>query len=231
MPAEFDATTFDYVNYMMSLPQYLEPDWLNWPQAQAFAIPDTSRQKMRLLFKPRPQKLKVGIVWSGSVTFQNNHLRATNYTRFLELAAQHLDIQFFSLQKGPRENDILEHGMGSILPIGHVLDDFGDSVAALDNLDLLIMTDSGLAHLAGTQGVPVLNLLNFLHYWLYYPRKDSTTPLYPSWRFIRQPKEGDWDFVFDRVNIILEQLTQAAHKQSDKLSSDQVLKIIDSANK
>lgn len=224
LPDDFDAKSYDYAVYMMNLPQIFEPDWLKWPKPSALPVPQDSKDKMAKIFHARHNKLKVGIVWSGSVTFMNNHLRSVEYTRFLQMAADHPDIQFYSLQKGPREQDILDHGMGSILPIGQKLDNFGDTAAALEHLDLIIMTDSGLAHLAGTQDVPVLNLLNFLHYWLYFPRDGAKTPLYDSWRFIRQPSEGDWDAVFTQVNNILKAIGQNAPKQPSRAD---ILKVID----
>jgi Flp pilus assembly protein TadD len=231
LPEGFDPGNYDYVIDMMSLAKIMEKDWCKWPANPKLPVPEDSRKKMDTVIRPRPQKINIGIVWSGSVTFKYNHIRATDYERFLDLAGKHTNIQFFSMQKGPRERDILDHGMGSILPIGHKLDHFGDTAAALEHMDLLLMTDSGLAHLAGTQDVPVLNLLNYFHYWLYYPQ-ENTSPLYPSWRFIRQPKGGDWDSVFKQASKILGELEKAAEKsKKDRLSSKEILKIIDSGLK
>ncbi len=60
------------------------------------------------------------------------------------------------------------------------------------------MTDSAVAHLAGSLGKPVWNLLNFVPYWLYL-REREDTPWYPSMRLFRQGRHGDWDGVFARV--------------------------------
>ncbi len=60
------------------------------------------------------------------------------------------------------------------------------------------MTDSSVAHLAGSLGRPVWNLLNYDPYWLYMTdRPDS--PWYPAMRLFRQSEPGDWDSVFKRV--------------------------------
>lgn len=223
----YDTSAYDYGVLMMSLPYIFEKDWLKWPTAPKFKPPEPSRLKIAQYFKPRPQKLNVGIVWSGSVTFTNNHLRCAAYERFMKLACDAINIQFYSLQKGPLEKDMLTNGLGTIYPLGGLLDNFGDTAAALEHIDLLVMTDSGLAHLAGSQDVPVLNLLNFLHYWLYYPRETTTTPLYPTWRMLRQKEEGDWDTVFAKTSEILCALSEQANASPTRLTSDQILATMD----
>lgn len=229
LPEDLDVEGYDYVAESMSLAHLIEPDWMNWPETQKLPVPEVSKKKMDGIFENRPKKLNVGIVWSGSVTFQHNHIRSAGYERFLKLAAQHPDIQFYSLQKGPREQDMANHGWGTIWPIGQVLDNFGDTAAALEHMDLILMTDSGLAHLAGCQQVPVLNLLSFFHYWLYHP-KENTTPIYPSWRFLRQESDGNWDPVFKKADKILKALGKKAKKAGEtRVASHDILKIIDKA--
>ncbi|MBM4205117.1 MAG: hypothetical protein FJ194_13355 [Gammaproteobacteria bacterium] len=59
------------------------------------------------------------------------------------------------------------------------------------NLVLVIMTDSSVAHLCGSLGKPVWNLQNYAAYWLYLTGRDDT-PWYPSMRLYRQPAAGEW---------------------------------------
>ena len=72
----------------------------------------------------------------------------------------------------------------------------------------MIMTDSAVAHLTGTLGRPVWNLINYSPYWLYGP-KGETTSWYPSMCLYRQPAPGDWDSVFARVKADLEEAVAA----------------------
>jgi hypothetical protein len=65
------------------------------------------------------------------------------------------------------------------------------------------MTDSSVAHLCGSLGVPVWNLLNYHSYWVYEHERERT-PWYPSMRLFRQRKPGDWDDVFAQVHRALE---------------------------
>ena len=104
-------------------------------------------------------RLKVGIVWSGSITFGKNHRRAQRLLSFFQACALP-GVQLYSLQKGPpvKELTSLPRG-GPIIDLDPHLADFSDTAAAVANLDLVIMTDSAVAHLAGALGKPVWVLI------------------------------------------------------------------------
>jgi ADP-heptose:LPS heptosyltransferase len=75
--------------------------------------------------------------------------------------------------------------------------DFECTAAALEMLDLVIMTDSATAHLAGALGRPVWVLLGSRPYWLW--GREDNTPWYPSMRLLRQRTAGDWEELFERT--------------------------------
>ena len=81
------------------------------------------------------------------------------------------------------------------------------TLAAIAGLDLVIMTDSSVAHLTGSLGKPIWNLLPFFAYWLYL-RDRSDSPWYPSMRLFRQPRPGDWDRVFKDAADALAELAK-----------------------
>ena len=226
-----DIQEDDYDMYieMMSIPQHLGHDWLEWPKGPELYVSDNARDKFKFLNNHNKKHLKVGIVWSGSVTFQQNAKRSVSIDRFLELAAKHPEIQFYSFQKGEREVDMRTNGLGTIIPLGHMVDNFSETAAALEHMDLIIMTDSSLTHLCGYQNVPQLDLLNFRPYWLYFP-ETRTTPLYDTTRFIRQADPGEWEPVFKHTSAILDKLQKGKDKALDKekaFKAEDVLKIID----
>jgi ADP-heptose:LPS heptosyltransferase len=106
-------------------------------------------------------------------------------------------VQLYSLQKGPPARELAAlPGGAPVVDLAAHLDDFADTAAALAALDLVIMTDSAVAHLAGALGKPVWVLLGHGAHWLWLSgRADS--PWYPSLRLFRPRAEGDWSFVFD----------------------------------
>lgn len=223
--SNLQVSSYDYCIEMMGLPRLLGKDWTKWPMQPQLSVPDRSKKKFSYIGTSVPENtLKVGVVWSGSVTFKQNHKRSVSYERFLGLSKDLPGAQFFSFQKGPREIDMDDFGRGSIIPLGHMFNDFSETAAALNEMDLIVMTDSAVAHLAGSLGVPVLNLVNYKPYWLYFPETPKTN-IYASWRFIRQKRPGDWDQVFNDAERLLTDLISAQAKKP--LDRAGILKIID----
>ena len=78
------------------------------------------------------------------------------------------------------------------------LDDFADTAALIDGLDLVISVDTSVVHLAGALGKPVWVLNRFDQCWRWLSdRTDS--PWYPTARLFRQPEPGDWASVMRDV--------------------------------
>lgn len=202
---------FDYHIPMMSLPGVFGTDLTNVPPPAPYktiTAPPPEAAKLLALGKGR---LKVGIVWSGSTTFANNRKRAVSAERFLPLAAVP-GVQLYSLQKGPCEPELKAcGGDGLVYELGPHLNDFTETASTLKQLDLVIMTDSAVAHLAGSLGVPVWNLLCYRPYWLYLSDREDC-PWYPSMKLFRQSKAGDWDSVFENVKIELGKLAKSTRK-------------------
>jgi len=220
---------YDYYCPMMSLPGHFDTTRGNIPKPPDFNIPDDALQQFAPIEPLASGRLKVGVIWSGSVTFKNNHERAVDVSRFVDLAADLPNAQFVSLQVGPRAADLHNcFGDTLITDLSPMLTDFSMTAALLKRLDLLVMTDSSVAHLAGSIGTPVLNLLNYRPYWLYMPEK-PTTGWYESMRMIRQPEPNAWDPVFDQTMFVLKSLCDQKAKNKGQITHAQVLKGIDRA--
>ena len=202
---------FDVHTSLMSLLGILKADPKRLPALPRLAVPQAARDKMAPLLHAARDRFKIGVVWSGSVTFKGNRKRSVTPDRFIELAAIP-GVQLFSLQKGARESDLQSSGAGAVMiDIGSRVEDFAETAAVLQGLDLIIMTDSSVAHLAGSLGRPVWDLLNYSTYWL-YGGDGEDTPWYPSFRLFRQPKPGDWDSVFATVKQELVKTVAAWHR-------------------
>ena len=93
-------------------------------------------------------------------------------------------------------------GAMSLLPEDSKLpvEDFADTAAIVERLDLIITVDTAVAHLTGAMGKPCWLLLPYVGTdwrWLRDGRTDS--PWYPSLRLYRQPKAGDWAGVLRQI--------------------------------
>jgi Flp pilus assembly protein TadD len=174
------------------------------PPAKLFTSLE-ARRKFSFLHQQSEQRLNVAIVWSGSITFKNNHNRCASLSQFLSLV-DIPELRLFSLQKGPRARELYEHGADAVIDnLGNACDDFADTAAALEAMDVVLMTDSSLAHLAGSLGKPVINLLQYVPYWI-YSSAATTTPWYPSHRLVKQNTPGAWGQVFEEARVILKRM-------------------------
>ncbi len=219
---------YDYHIPLMSIPPLIEKDWLKWPEPTPLTIPPEAKKKFSGNYHKQGERLRVGIVWSGSTTFTYNDHRAVSVKRFHELAARVPEVQFFSFQKGPPEKELIAAGLGTIIPPGPEFEDFADTAACAQHMDCVMMTDSSVAHLCGSIGVPLINLVHSIPYWLYFP-EGPKVPMYPSWRLLWQPEAGEWDPVFKQAEQILKALVKARAK--GRLSHADVLKVIDKTMK
>ncbi len=183
---------------MMDLPLYLGTTINTIPKPVKLFIPDDATNRARKITAPFKDRFKLGVMWSGSVTYRANQKRSFSHQRFLELC-DIPDLQMFSLYKGPLLDAFNTDGTSSIIIDAAGDDrDFADSAALMQELDLVVSMDSAIVHIAGSLGINVWNLLHSEPYWLYVPYP-THTPWYPSMRLISQDEPGGWDGVFKRL--------------------------------
>jgi hypothetical protein len=145
---------------------------------------------------------RIGINWCGRPDNPAESLRAIPLTCF-EPLARLPGVRLVSLQKGPGANQLNELGARfPVIDLGADLDTtagaFMDTAALMMSLDLVITSDTSIAHLAGALGVPVWVALPFGSEWRWLlDRADS--PWYPTMRLFRQTTWGDWGGVFRQL--------------------------------
>lgn len=202
-----DFTGDDVWTPMMDLPRYLGVTVDDVPPPVPLHVPVDAVSRARAITAPFGERLKVGVLWSGSVTYRANHKRSFDHRRFLPMSTLP-GVQLFSLYKGPLVEDYHRDGTSCLIVDAASSDrDFADSAALVCELDLVITMDSAIAHVAGSLGAKVWNLLHSEAYWLYEPFRDHS-PWYPSMRLIRQEKPGDWDGVFATLEAEVERLAR-----------------------
>ena len=149
--------------------------------------------------------LKVGIVWRGNPSHQNDRFRSVSLEKLMPLM-QVPGVTFFSLQKGAgREQLAALADRHAIVDLSDRLNDFHDTAAAVANLDLVIGCDTSLVHLAGALGVPTWVVLPANPDWRWLlSRADSRW--YPTMKLFRQSRLGVWDDIVERVEQSLTEL-------------------------
>lgn len=195
---------FDIQVSQMSLPGLFGTRAEAVPPPVRPTVPEAAQRRAEALLGPADGTLRVGIVWSGRESFGENHLRATRLAPFLRFA-EIPGVRLYSLQKGGPADE-LDGGLARLVtPLGPHLDDFADTAAVVARLDLVVMTDSAVAHLAGALGRPVWNLVQHVPYWIYGHSGDAT-PWYPTMRLFRQGRDRAWEPVFLRAADALRRL-------------------------
>ena len=202
VPADGPRPSADLHLHMMDLPGRLgaRPDAL--PHSPPLHVPDDSSARARRLLGPFAGRFKVGVVWSGSVTYRGNHKRSVTPRSFAPLSDLP-GVQLFSLYKGPLLDRFRASADTALIVEASGTDrDLADAAGMIRGLDLVIGVDTGVMHLAGALGRPVWNLLAHAPYWLYGTAGEGT-PWHPTMRLFRQRAPGDWDEVMGRVTEAL----------------------------
>jgi tetratricopeptide (TPR) repeat protein len=152
--------------------------------------------------------LRVGVVWAGNPKYKADRFRSMKL-RTLTPLLRNSDVQWFSLQKGAAASQISELPEDVHLHDGASKDrDLADTALLIATLDLVITTDTSIAHLAGAMGKPVWIMLPHLSDWRWMQDR-STTPWYPTAKLFRQSVPGDWRQVLERIAAHLNTLAPA----------------------
>lgn len=154
--------------------------------------------------------LRVGIAWQGNRAYFADSLRSIPLAQFAPLAAVP-GVRLYRLHKHA-DSEPLDAGGSQPLAVSFAdLDTahgpFMDTAALMTCLDVVVTSDTAIAHLAGGLGVPTWVALGFSPDWRWLlDREDS--PWYPSMRLFRQRRAGDWGEVFARIARELAELAK-----------------------
>ncbi len=190
-----DETLYDYQIALMSLPYAFGTSLATVPAPLAYlrAEPDRVARWRTLI---GDHGVRIGICWRGNAKI--NLERSVPLAEFGKLAAIP-GVRLISLMK-----DADEDIRSSQLPIEQLegldagADAFLDTAAAMMSLDLIVTSDTSVAHLAGALGRPTYLALKHVPDWRWLNEGDRS-PWYPTLRLVRQSARGDWAPVFDWI--------------------------------
>jgi len=182
---------------------------------QYISVDRVNKKRFEGLLSQKLKKIRVGLVWAGRETHSNDSNRSLSFKLLEPLLEMHPDIDFVSLQKGPREVDAISDAR--ITSYGANLNNFADTAALLSNLDLLISVDSSPVHLAGALGMPVWTLIPSIYDFRWMVERENS-PWYPSMRLFRQKNGHSWDGVISQVKRELANLVKV---QPTRWSADE----------
>ena len=192
----------DYHAPLLSLPAYFEAHAAHLEAPYLFPPQDNvAKWKARL----GAEGFKIGVCWQGS-TGKADFGRSFPLLHFRGISGLP-GVRLISLHKGDGEGQLkaLPQDM-RIETLGHDFDSgpdgFFDTAAVVKSLDLVITSDTAVAHLAGALGAPVWVALKSGPDWRWMMGREDS-PWYPTMRLFRQPGPGDWAGVFAQMEAAL----------------------------
>jgi hypothetical protein len=192
----------DYHAPLMSQPAYFQARAVHLEVPYLFPSQDNvAKWKARL----GAEGFKIGVCWQGS-TGKADFGRSFPLTHFRGLSGLP-GVRLINLHKGDGEaqlkdlpEDMRVETLGSDFDSGP--DGFFDAAAVMKSLDLVITSDTAVAHLAGALGAPVWVVLKSGPDWRWMMEREDS-PWYPTMRLFRQPVAGDWAGVFAQMEAAL----------------------------
>lgn len=195
-----DMLDFDYHLPLMSLPYILDiTNEKDIPVKERYLNANPSKVEFYKKQYFNNQKFKIGIKWQGNTNVDKTREISTDYfSKLFDIP----NTAFYSLQKGNEPNEFQNI---EIIELAEIFNDFSDTAAAIENLDLIICNDTSVGHLAGAMGKPCWILLPYVQDWRW-----STDISYCIWynsvKLFRQNEPDNWGKVFDDVYVELRNL-------------------------
>lgn len=188
---------------MLSLPRYLNVSPKNpiitepYIKSKAELI-----EKWKKIFAQEDRPI-IGINWQGNPDAEKTVSKGRSFPlEAFSPIATHKDITLVSLQKdfGSEQLDACsfrDRFVSCQKQVNYTWD-FLETAAIIANCDLIISSDTAVAHLAAGMGKTTWLLLKKVPDWRWGMEGD-TSFWYPSMRIFRQNKRGDWPEVMERV--------------------------------
>ena len=202
----------DYQIPIGSLGQWLRTDEDSFKQNRQSYLTTCAEQSEQIQKRYKSladDNILVGISWKSIGIKQRQTLSKSTALKDWTSILSQRGCHFINLQYGDTEPELEQFQAVTGLRIYHDqeidplqnLDDFAAQVSALD---LVISTSNTTAHIAGALGKRVWTLLPYMPDWRWMLNRNDTL-WYSCMRLFRQHTIGDWNDVFQRVGLALEQ--------------------------
>lgn len=197
--------TFDYHCPLLSLPLAFKEtkETIFDPSPYLYADPDkVNYWKSKLDTKI---KFHIGICWSSFSLFRYDKKRSMKLAEFAN-ALPIGNIEYICLQKEIKvEDEVTLKARDDIQFIGAELNDFTDTAAVIENLDLIISTCTSVPHLSAAMGKRTIILLSHVADWRWGCAGNSSN-FYKNATLIRQDATFNWVGTLNQVSELIRSL-------------------------
>lgn len=188
---------FDFHCPIMSLPLAFRTDVKTIPFNNRYLNSDpqlVNKWEKRLGIQT---KLRVGLVWSGSKTHGNDFKRSID----LSVLIKHLpsDVEYVCLQKHVCDEDLQTLQTTDYKNFHNEIQDFADTAALCELMDLIITVDTSVAHLSAGLGKKTWILVYSAPDWRWMLSR-SDSPWYSMAELFRQETVENWQPVLAKIS-------------------------------
>ena len=188
---------FDFHCPLLSLPLAFKTDAKSVPANTPYLKADPEMIDQWATRLGMQEKKRIGLVWRGSPTHENDQNRSIDLFDLWPMLNEQAEFISLHVELKDAERDLIDQN-NSMTHYGSEINDFNDTAALIDLMDLVITVDTSVAHLAGAMGKPVWVLLPYKPDWR-WQLKRTDSPWYPSAKLFRQPELSDWRSVVEHM--------------------------------
>ncbi|WP_269603969.1 tetratricopeptide repeat protein [Prochlorococcus marinus] len=189
---------------LLSLPRYLQVSPNNPIISNPYIFSTNELKKKWKNILSQEKRPIVAINWQGNPNAEKtDHIGRSLPLETFSSLTRNNNFKFLSLQKGFGSEQFHHCSFkNKFVECQAKIDatwDFLENAAIMENCDLIITSDTSIAHLAGGMGKPTWLLLNHLPDWRWGLKGDNTF-WYPSMRLFRQNERHNWQEVMENVS-------------------------------
>lgn len=195
--------SYDYWVFPHAIPMFMQEPFQLIPKRHPYLSVSKKEVQEKTALFPNTDRLKVGIVWRGDPSHENDYFRSVHELNYIEDLLQTENVDWYCIQKNCNEEEIaLLHKYN----VPHITKDFNfmETAAALKHLDYLITVDTSVAHVTGALNVPTLLMLSYVSDWRWGYFNEKTNLWYPSISsYYNSSPSANWSNVIKQLKIDL----------------------------
>jgi len=143
-----------------------------------------------------PNKMKVGLRWSGNPQFEHQQFRKFDPLDLLNITKECEDISFYSFQRDIDMMDLSE--FKNIVDLSTFLTDWESTLTFINDMDLVITSCTSIAHASAALGKETWVITPVLPYYI-WALPGNKSFWYDSVTLYRQPDYKNWFPLFDNI--------------------------------
>jgi hypothetical protein len=193
--------------YFMQVPIYLESSVESIKRIK-YLYP-SNEAKDKFAFMKGSKKLKIGVRWQGNAKNERDLHRKVpldGIMKTLHAAFDGKDVEYYSLQIGDGAEEAVNYP--ELKYVDHLIDSYDDTLAILENLDLVITSCTSVLHASAIVGTKTLAMIPLTAYFTWVSPSPNDTSIWyeDNLKLYRQQETRNWDAPFKKLESDLKSL-------------------------